>query len=319
MTQKRLGTLVPGGTEYPSASHLNDAIMQHFFPPNSNPVDTSLPEYVELEDTERVDTMEVTMALRKCSNTLAPGPDQVPYGVWKGIHRTEPEVIPTLLNDLFRWSMHPPALKDALGILLPKPAKEDYDAFSSYRVIALMQTFSKIAERIINQRLIKFAKKNGLYSIRQTGSLPQRATFDAGIALKHWVEEAQAAGLKASTMFLDIKGGFDNVDHMTLKDRLESRNAPCYMVKWIANFISYRQCAMVFPGSPRKMVKVNTGIPQGSPLSPILFVIYVKPLHECPNPTNMFISSYVDDIQVTVSSSSWIRNTILLEGAYTRI
>ena len=128
-----------------------------------------------------------------------------------------------------------------------------------------------------------------------------------------------AAGLKATTMFLDIKGGFDNVDHMTLKDRLESRNAPSYMVKWIANFISYRQCAMVFLGSPRKMVKVHTGMPQGSPLSPILFVIYVEPLHECPNPTNMFISSFVDDIQVTLSSSSWIRNTVLLEGAYTRI
>ena len=72
--------------------------------------------------------------------------------------------------------MHPPALNDTLGILLPKPAKEDYDAFSSYRVIALMQIFSKIAERIINQRLIKFAKTNNLYSIRQTGSLPQRTT-----------------------------------------------------------------------------------------------------------------------------------------------
>ena len=109
------------------------------------------------------------------------------------------------------------------------------------------------------------------------------------------------------------------MNHMTLRDMLESCNAPSYIVKWIANFISYRQCAMVFPGSPRKMVKVNTGIPQGSPLSPILFDIYVESLHECPNPTNMFISSYVDDIQVTVSSNSWIRNTILLEGAYTRI
>ena len=105
--------------------------MQHFFPPNSNQGNTSLPEYVEREDTKLVDTMEVTMALRKCSNTSAPGPDQVPYGVWKGIHRTEPEVIPTLLNDLFRWSIHPPALKDDLGILLPKPDKEAYDAFSS--------------------------------------------------------------------------------------------------------------------------------------------------------------------------------------------
>ena len=114
-TQKRMGIFVPGGTKYLSASHLNDTIMQHFFPPNSNPVDTSLPEYVELEDTELVDTMEVTMALRKCSNTSAPGPDQVLYGVWKGIHRTEPEVIPTLLNDLFRWSIHPPRPRGCSG------------------------------------------------------------------------------------------------------------------------------------------------------------------------------------------------------------
>ena len=94
-----------------------------------------------------------------------------------------------------------------------------------------MQTFSKIAQRIINQRLIKFAKTNDLYSIRQTGSLPQTATFDACILLKHWVKEAQAPSLKASTMFLDIKGGFHNVDHRTLIDRLASHNTPGAMVK----------------------------------------------------------------------------------------
>ena len=75
----------------------------------------------------------------------------------------------------------------------------------------------------------------------------------------------------------------------------------------------------MFPGSPRKMVKVNTGIPQEFPLSPILFVIYVEPLHECPNLTNTFIFSYVDDIQIKVSWSSWIRNTVLLENTYARI
>jgi len=138
-----------------------------------------------------------------------------------------------------------------------------------------MQTFSKIGERIINQGLIKFAKASGLYSIRQTGSRPQRATCDAGISLKHWVQEAQAAGLKASTMFLDIKGGFDNVDHSTLLQRLRSKDTPEYMPRWLSNFIAYRQCAIIFPGSPRNMKGINTGIPQGSPLTPILFVIYI--------------------------------------------
>ena len=144
-----------------------------------------------------------------------------------------------------------------------------------------MQTFSKIAERIINQWLIKHARMNDLYSIRQTGSLPQRATYDAGLSLRHWVQEAQVAGYKVSTMFPDIKGGFENVDHSILLSRLRSKDTPEYMLKWISNFISYRQCAIVFPGSPRDMRGINTGIPQGSPLSPILFVIYVEPLHTC--------------------------------------
>jgi len=231
--------MVPGGYTHVSASSLNKSIMQHFFPPNPCPVALQPPAFVKLEEKDEVDATEVSLALRKCSNNSAPGPDQVPYGVWKGVHTVNRHVIPKLINHLLSWSIHQPSLKDSLGILLPKPAKGDYNAFASYRVIALMQTFSKIAKRIINQRLIKFAKLNGLYLLRQTGSLPQRATFDAGISLRHWVQEAQAAGLKASTIFLDIKGGFDNVDHSTLLRRLQTKNVPKYMVKWISNFISY--------------------------------------------------------------------------------
>jgi len=105
-------------------------------------------------------------------------------------------------------------------------------------------------------------------------------------------------------MFLHIKGGFDNVDHSTLLQRLHTKDMPEYMVKWISNIIFYRQCAIMFPGSPWVMRGINTGIPQGSPLSPMLFVIYVKPLHGCMGPGRELISSYVDDIQIMVSFNS---------------
>ena len=176
---------MPGEQAYPNAADLNTAIMKHFFPPNPNPVEPTNPEVVELKEKDKVDASEVAQALRKCSNTSASEPDQVPYSVWKGIHSINSKVIATLVNHMLEWSTHPPSLKDSLGILIPKPANEDYDAFASYRVIALMQTFSKIAERTINQRLIRFAKMNDLYSIRQTGSLPQRTTFDVGLSLKY--------------------------------------------------------------------------------------------------------------------------------------
>jgi len=297
--------MVRGGHTHASASSLNESIMQHFLLPNPGPVALQPPAFVKLEVNDEVNISDVSQALQKCCNNSAPGPDQVPYGVCKGIHNVNRHVILKLMNHLLSWSIYPLSLKDSLGILLPKPAKGDYNAFVSYRVIALMQTFLKIAERIINQRLIKFVKLNGLYSVWQTGSLLQRVTFDAGIILRHWVQEAQAASLKCSTMFLDIKGGFDNVDHFTLLRRLQTRDVPGYIVKWISNFISCRQCAIIFPGSPREMKGINTGIPQGLSLSPILFVIYVEPLHTCIGPSRQFISSYIDDIQITVSSNCW--------------
>ena len=95
-------------------------------------------------------TRNLGQALRKCSNTSAPGPDQVPYGIWKGINSVNRKIIAVVVNHLLRRSIHPPSLKDSLGILLPKPAKGDWDTFASYRVSARMQKFSKIAKRIIN-------------------------------------------------------------------------------------------------------------------------------------------------------------------------
>ena len=85
-----------------------------------------------------------------------------------------------------------------------------------------MQTFSKITERIINKRLMAIAYKTGLYCINQTGSLPQRSTTDAVVSLSNWIKEAQFAKQKVSTVFLDVKGGFDNVNHQKLLDILTS-------------------------------------------------------------------------------------------------
>jgi len=103
-------------------------------------------------------------------------------------------------------------LKESTGIILPKPGKRDYTDSASFRVITLMQTFLKIVERIVNKRLMAIAYKEDMYCINQTGSLPQRSTVHAILSLKHWLRESQFAGKKTSTVFLDVKGGFDNVN-----------------------------------------------------------------------------------------------------------
>jgi len=115
--------MVPGGHAHSSASSLNESIIQHFFPPNPLLVTLRPPVFVKLEEKEEVDVSEVSQALQKCSNNSAPGPDQVSYGVWKGIHTDKRHVISKLINHLLSWSIHPPSLKDSLGILLSSLAK----------------------------------------------------------------------------------------------------------------------------------------------------------------------------------------------------
>jgi len=99
-TKKSLRSTVPGGHNYPSSASLNLAIMQHIFPHNLNPVDMEPPRYIGLKENETVDASEVAQALRKCSNTSAPGPAHVPYGVWNGIHSVNRHVIPALINHM---------------------------------------------------------------------------------------------------------------------------------------------------------------------------------------------------------------------------
>jgi len=126
--------------------------MSHFFPRNDDPISQPTPERLDLGEEGRVTAMEISDVLLRCSKKSAPGPDQVPYGVWKGIYGINQDIIPELVNDMLEWGFHPPILKMSTGVILSKPNKQDYNDCARFRVIALMQTFSKIAERVVNMR-----------------------------------------------------------------------------------------------------------------------------------------------------------------------
>ena len=125
------------------------------------------------------------------------------------------------------------------------------------------------------------------------------------------------AGRKVSRLFLDIKGGFDNVDPATLCGMVRAKGVNPYLVSWTKSFLSGRTCRLLYQGSPTVFAPVAVGTPQGSPVSPLLFVIYVSRLHsEIPQG---FSLSYVDHFGLTVSSSSYRRNIQVLQKQYARL
>jgi len=163
-------------------------------------------------------------------------------------------------------------------------------------------------------RLSLLARHVGLLHPHHTGSLPGLSTFDATSTLCHEVRLLQRLGSKVSSLFLDIKGGFDNVDPGQLTSALQAKGAHKSLTAWVGSFLTNRMCKLLFQGSPRIFSPVAVGNPQGSPISPLLFVIYVSPLH--PLIIKGIVISYVDDFVVTVSSSSHRRNVQLLQGHF---
>ena len=122
---------------------------------------------------------------------------------------------------------------------------------------------------------------------------------------------------KVSTLFLDIKGGFDNVNASFLCGMLKARGVIPYLVSWTRSFLSDRTCHLLDQGSPKIFAPVSVGTPQGSPVSPLLFVIYVSRLHsEIPMGLTL---SYVDDFGLTASSASYRRNIQILQRLYARL
>jgi len=144
----------PRFPELPGASTppvLNKALLDHFFPGEpAKSIDTFL---LPFRDCLPLAVDEIGSALARSSPSSAPGPDMIPNSVWKRVHRVAPHVICSILAPLVAYGSHPLTLKRADDIVLHKPGKPSYDSPSSFHVIVLHQTFSKILERIMNLRL----------------------------------------------------------------------------------------------------------------------------------------------------------------------
>ena len=202
-------------------------------------------------------------------------------------------------------------------MVLDKPRKPSYESPSSFKIIVLIRTVSQILERIIPSHLFLAARSKGLLYPNQCGSLPGLSTYDPCLTLFNNVKTLQRPRLKVSSLFWDIKAGFDNVDNSTLARILREGGISSYLVSWVSSFLGERSCTLVFQGSPGTRAPVKVGAPQGSPISPLLFLLCVAPLH-FRIPRGLVIS-YVDDFALTVASLSYRGNIRRLQELFEKL
>ena len=255
---------------------------QAFHPDTTSRLDSDLPFFDITQE-------EVQDAIFKNQSNSAPGHSQILYQVlkWAWGNTMGRKDITSLLQKCLWKGYHPKAWRKAIAVAIPKPNKPDYSNPRAYRLITLLECLAKILERIVANRLTFLAGSLNLVPPNQFGGRSNSSTDDAITTFISDVQTAWSHGKVTSALTFDIKGYFDFVNHDRLLCELRRKHIPLEYIKWTHSFLSDREAAICVDGRGcGNMQPVQNGIPQGSPVSPILASFYSAELIEKFNSIN---------------------------------
>ncbi len=294
-----------------------------FFPP---PLETDLTDLQdcqyppELEALPQISPDEVRKAIFAPRPDKAPGPDGITNRILRLAYEELAPHLLQLFNACWELGYHPAPFRDAITIALRKPGKADYTQAKSWRPIALLNTMGKALEAIAARRLRYLAEKHSLLPKAQHGARRQR---DAVTALELLTEQVhtvwgQGKDKVASLLSLDISGAFDRVSHERLLHNLQKKGIPLSLVNWVRSFLADRTTSMVLGSQTTATRRVLAGIPQGSPVSPILFLFFNMELVEWCARSGYKATAigFMDDVNILAYSRSTEGNCRTLERVH---
>ncbi|KAI0991860.1 hypothetical protein K3495_g16327, partial [Podosphaera aphanis] len=248
---------------------------------------------------------EISRAILGAGNTT-PGKDQIPTAVLRLAWPLISELILDLFQACIDTGYHPKCFRTAIVAIIEKPNKLDMTSPRSYRPIALLSVLGKGLERLVAKRMSWVAIKYKVLARQQFGALPLRSSVDLTTSLTHDIETALAKGMTATMATLDIKGAFDSVLPGRLVRRLREQGWPSELCNWVSSFATEREVCLRIDGEIGEPRPINCGLPQGSPVSPILFMLYISPLFKLEGLRKAF--GYADDFAILNVSTTLNEN-----------
>ena len=249
---------------FSNASRIDDSNAQL---PDLQPVTDASLQSIE------VTVQDVLDQLKALDVSKAYGPDGIPPRLFKEGKDMLASPLCRLYNISLQKHKFPAMLK--MANVLPIHKKDDKNLCGNYRPVSLLNVNSKIFEKIIFKYVFNYIRENHLLSDWQSGFLPGTSTVTQLIEIYDSFCKAVSEGKEVRIVFLDISKAFDRVWHKALLHKLKQFGITGSLLKWFEDYLKDRFQRVVINGQVSEWIKLLFGVPQGSVLGPLLFLIFI--------------------------------------------
>ena len=248
---------------------------------------------------EPVEKEEVVRIISKLRNA-SPGYDAIRSDVIKETYKYYLTPLVHVLNLSLTQGFFPDCMK--VANVVPIYKSKDHNSIANYRPVSILPLFSKILERLMYNRLMTFISKHKILYQYQFGFRQGHSTTMAVTVVLDKIISAIDEGNIAIGVFLDFQKAFDTVNHNILVDKLEKYGVRGIALDWIKDYLQRRKQYVTFGHMHSDYLDIKCGVPQGSILGPLLFLLYINDLVDVSTVLTPII--FADDTNVFIKGTS---------------
>ena len=228
------------------------------------------------------------------------GPSSIPIKLLKII----PDLIIIPLCKIINISFCTGVFPDALKVARVAPVHKGGSTLdvNNFRPISLLSIFDKIIEKLMHKRLYSYLEEHNVIFNNQFGFRKGNSTIHSLIQITEEIKSSIENGKHGCGIFIDLRKAFDTVNHQILLSKLEHYGVRCNALNWFRSYLYDRKQYVCINGSSSALKTINCGVPQGSVLGPLLFLIYINDLPGISNILSFFL--FADDTNIYYESDN---------------